>query len=118
MPPLHPSIPQDDSMASANLLVFCAASVHSVGATLACLVAGAAMASFGRRGATLLCTAPAYLLGYLIMASANSLEQIVIGRFFTGIGLGFTLTVPNVYIVEVTSPEVRGWLGVLPNLFC
>ena len=33
-------------------------------------------------------------------------------------GLGMTLTIPNVYIVEVTDPQYRGVLGVLPNLFC
>ena len=41
-----------------------------------------------------------------------------VGRFLTGMGLGMTLTIPNVYIVEVTDPQYRGVLGVLPNLFC
>ena len=41
-----------------------------------------------------------------------------VGRFLTGMGLGMTLTIPNVYIVEVTDPQFRGVLGVLPNLFC
>ena len=42
----------------------------------------------------------------------------IVGRFLTGMGLGMTLTIPNVYIVEVTDPQYRGVLGVLPNLFC
>jgi hypothetical protein len=29
-----------------------------------------------------------------------------------------TLSVPTVYIVEITSPELRGGLAVIPNLFC
>ena len=34
----------------------------------------------------------------------------------TGIGLGLTLSIPTVYIVEVASPEYRGILGVIPSL--
>ena len=45
-------------------------------------------------------------------------NRIAVGRFLTGMGLGMTLTIPNVYIVEVTDPQYRGVLGVLPNLFC
>ena len=85
---------------------------------MACLVAGILMSSFGRRGATLYFTIPCYLLGYIVIGCASSYITIVIGRFLTGIGLGMTLTIPNVYIVEVTDPQFRGVLGVLPNLFC
>jgi hypothetical protein len=35
-----------------------------------------------------------------------------------GIGLGLTLCIPAVYIVEISSASHRGILGVLPNLFC
>ena len=44
--------------------------------------------------------------------------MLIGGRFLTGMGLGLTLTIPNVYLVEVTDPQFRGVLGVLPNLFC
>jgi hypothetical protein len=37
---------------------------------------------------------------------------------FLGIGLGLTLCIPAVYIVEISSANHRGVLGVLPNLFC
>ena len=93
-------------------------SAHSFGATVACIMAGIAMSTLGRRGATLLCTVPCYLIGYIVMGCASSYIMLILGRFLTGLGLGMTLTIPNVYIVEVTSPEYRGVLGVLPNLFC
>ena len=38
--------------------------------------------------------------------------------WFTGIGLGLTLCIPTVYIVEISSSVHRGILGVLPNFFC
>ncbi|TRY77106.1 hypothetical protein TCAL_08775 [Tigriopus californicus] len=93
-------------------------SIHSVGATLACLLAGFAMSLLGRRGATLYCTIPAYVCGYLFIGSAPSVWLIILGRFLTGIGLGLTLSVPTVYIVEITNLRVRGTLGVVPNLLC
>lgn len=76
------------------------------------------MTTLGRRGATLFCNIPCYLVGYIIVGCANSYIMLILGRFITGLGLGMTLTIPNVYIVEVTSPQFRGVLGVLPNLFC
>ena len=38
-------------------------------------------------------------------------------RFFGGIGLGLTLSVTPVYLVEVTNLDLRGMLGVVPPLF-
>lgn len=76
------------------------------------------MSTLGRRGATLFFTIPCYMVGYVIVGCANSNIMLILGRFITGLGLGMTLTIPNVYIVEVTSPQYRGVLGVLPNLFC
>ena len=93
-------------------------SAHSFGATIACILAGIAMSTLGRRGATLLCTVPCYLIGYIVIGLSSNYITLILGRFLTGLGLGMTLTIPNVYIVEVTSPEYRGVLGVLPNLFC
>lgn len=93
-------------------------SAHSFGATIACILAGIAMSTLGRRGATLLCTVPCYLIGYIVIGMSSNYITLILGRFLTGLGLGMTLTIPNVYIVEVTSPEYRGVLGVLPNLFC
>ena len=93
-------------------------SAHSFGATVACFLAGILMSCLGRRGATLFCTIPCYLFGYIIVGCSTSYVMLIIGRFLTGMGLGMTLTIPNVYIVEVTDPQFRGVLGVLPNLFC
>ena len=98
--------------------MFIADSAHSFGATVACFLAGILMSTLGRRGATLMCTIPCYLVGNIVIGCASSYITLIVGRFLTGMGLGMTLTIPNVYIVEVTNPQFRGVLGVLPNLFC
>ena len=86
--------------------LFLTDSAHSFGATIACILAGIAMSTLGRRGATLLCTVPCYLIGYIVIGMSSNYITLILGRFLTGLGLGMTLTIPNVYIVEVTSPVI------------
>ena len=52
------------------------------------------------------------------MVSKRHLKFYLGALFFAGIGLGLTLCIPAVYIVEISSANHRGVLGVLPNLFC
>ena len=70
----------------------------------------------GRRGAALTFMAAAYLLGFLLIGAAANVEMIITGRFFGGIGLGMTLSITPVYLVEVTEINIRGMLGVVPPL--
>ena len=88
------------------IFLFLTDSAHSFGATIACILAGIAMSTLGRRGATLLCTVPCYLIGYIVIGMSSNYITLILGRFLTGLGLGMTLTIPNVYIVEVTSPVI------------
>lgn len=91
-------------------------SIHTLGAVLGCLIAVPAMQRFGRRGATLTFMAMAYLLGFLFIGAAAYVEMIIAGRFLGGIGLGLTLSITPVYLVEVTGLKIRGMLGVVPPL--
>ena len=59
----------------------------------------------------------AYLVGFLCIAVATTPGMIIVGRFCGGVGLGLTLSVTPVYLVEVTSIASRGMLGVVPPLF-
>jgi len=91
-------------------------SIHTLGAVLGCIVSVPAMRTLGRRGATLFLMTLAYLIGFLLIFSATRVEMIIAGRFVGGIGLGMTLSITPVYLVEVTSPKIRGMLGVVPPL--
>ena len=42
--------------------------------------------------------------------------MIIFSRFCGGIGLGLTLSITPVYLVEVSQVELRGVLGVIPPL--
>lgn len=92
-------------------------SIHTLGAVLGCLIAVPAMRCLGRKGATLAIMAVAYLLGFLLIGGAVNVEMIITGRFLGGVGLGLTLSITPVYLVEVSNLQIRGMLGVVPPLF-
>jgi len=92
-------------------------SVHTLGAVLGCMLSIPAMARLGRRGAALYVMSLAYLLGYLLIGFAVNVEMIILGRVLGGVGLGLTLSITPVYLVEVSSIESRGMLGAIPPIF-
>jgi hypothetical protein len=89
---------------------------HTLGAVLGCCLAIPGLALLGRRGAALYPMSLAYLLGYIILATAINKEMIIIGRVMCGIGMGQTFSITSVYLMEAVSPAYRGILGVLPPL--
>merc|ERR1711887_115487 len=92
-------------------------SIHTLGAVLGCIISIPAMARLGRRGAALYIMSLAYLVGFLLIGAAFSVEMIIIGRFCGGVGLGLTLSITPVYLVEISSLKIRGMLGCIPPLF-
>ena len=88
-----------------------------MGAVLGCIISIPAMDRLGRRGAALYIMSMAYLIGFLLIGAAFNVEMIITGRFCGGVGLGLTLSITPVYLVEVSSLSIRGMLGVIPPLF-
>jgi len=91
-------------------------SVHTLGAVIGCLLSIPAMDRLGRRGAALYVMSLAYLLGYLCIGFAVNVEMIIFGRLMGGVGLGLTLSITPVYLVEVSDIDYRGMLGVIPPI--
>lgn len=72
-----------------------------------CLIGGWLMEKFGRRNAHYMVCAP-FLLGWILIACANNLALILLGRFFTGLCVGLIGPLGPVFISETTSPQYRG----------
>ncbi|XP_050357119.1 facilitated trehalose transporter Tret1-2 homolog isoform X2 [Nymphalis io] len=72
-----------------------------------CLVCGWLMEKFGRRNAHYIVCAP-FLLGWILIACANNLALILLGRFFTGMCVGLIGPLGPVFISETCSPQLRG----------
>ncbi|KAK8459743.1 hypothetical protein SEVIR_2G204200v4 [Setaria viridis] len=54
-----------------------------------------------------------FLFGYHIGAQADSLDEMLLGRFLVGIGIGVNTVLVPLYISEVAPTKYRGFLGTL-----
>ncbi|XP_048137674.1 probable plastidic glucose transporter 1 isoform X2 [Rhodamnia argentea] len=53
------------------------------------------------------------ILGAIVSAQANSLDEILLGRFLVGLGIGVNTVLVPIYISEVTPTKYRGSLGTM-----
>ncbi|XP_072386143.1 facilitated trehalose transporter Tret1-like [Diabrotica undecimpunctata] len=71
--------------------------------------------TLGRKKSVLM-VAPIAFLGNIWLAFANDIWMLFAIRFIIGLADGFSFTVFPVYIGEISSPEIRGFLSSLPTL--
>lgn len=114
--PALPSLLQLNSFAVKidNMALSLIGSVHMLGAVMGCFLSIPAMSLLGRRGSALYPMSLAYLLAYILIATAVNVEMIIIGRVLGGIGMGLTFSITSVYLMDISSPAYRGILGVFP----
>ncbi|KAG8186822.1 hypothetical protein JTE90_020500 [Oedothorax gibbosus] len=91
-------------------------SIMALGAVLGGLLAGYLCNRFGRKG-TLILTSVPFLGGWMFITYADAVFLIYLGRFFTGMCVGVTCVTIPPYLVEISTPEVRGLLGTSFQLF-
>merc|ERR1719270_10941 len=115
--PALPSIDKDINIEITEHHKSWIGSAHSLGAILGSLISIPLLDMLGRKGASLYIMSMAYIVGFLLIGLAPSASLIIVGRFIGGVGLGLTLSLSPVYLVEVTSLDNRGMLGVVPPLF-
>lgn len=62
-------------------------------------------------------SAPPFIAGWLFIMYAKNLIYVYIGRFITGICVGIICVTTPSYLVEISTPDVRGLLGASFQLF-
>ncbi|XP_017486798.1 PREDICTED: facilitated trehalose transporter Tret1-like [Rhagoletis zephyria] len=92
------------------------ASVLTIGALIGAMFVGICMDFLGRKK-TLIGLGIPYAIGWLLMGLTNSFWPILIGRALTGIAIGITTAVLPTYIAEISTPNIRGMLGMSFNFF-
>eukprot|EP00092_Neocalanus_flemingeri_P029051 GFUD01031537.1.p1 GENE.GFUD01031537.1~~GFUD01031537.1.p1 ORF type:complete len:528 (-),score=96.95 GFUD01031537.1:115-1698(-) len=83
----------------------------SIGCFVGCVMAGPIMERIGRRRTLMFVASGFYAGGFLLITLASTAELIYSGRFMNGVGLGFVLATVSVYIVEIATTDMRGFLG-------
>ncbi|CAH1267647.1 SLC2A6 [Branchiostoma lanceolatum] len=85
-------------------------SLSAIGAMFGGPLGGWCIEALGRKTSLMTAVLP-FTGGWLILAYAQNLAMLYVGRLLTGIAAGMTsLTVP-VYVAEISSPRLRGLLG-------
>ncbi|KAL2092322.1 hypothetical protein ACEWY4_012120 [Coilia grayii] len=90
-------------------------SIFSLGAVAGGLGAMLLNDRLGRKPSIMLSAVPASV-GYLVLAAAQAVWMLYLGRFLTGISSGMTAASIPVYVSEISHPKVRGTLGSCPQL--
>ncbi|XP_059052520.1 facilitated trehalose transporter Tret1-like [Achroia grisella] len=91
------------------------ASLSAAGTPVGCILSGYLMDTIGRR-LTLIITEVPLILGWLLIASAQNIPMIYIGRLLIGFGSGMVGAPARVYTCEVSQPHLRGMLGALASV--
>ncbi|GFS18430.1 solute carrier family 2 facilitated glucose transporter member 1 protein [Elysia marginata] len=92
--------------------------IYSAGGCLGGFSAGWWATRFGRRGGCLLNIAIGIVAAVLMFVSktAKSYEMIIIGRLIVGIHCGLYSGLVPLYLSEMSTPRIRGAVGVLHQL--
>lgn len=76
-------------------------SIASFGMLFGSLIAGPTANCIGRKWASIFGSCGALAVGYSLFAGAQYVWMMLLGRFLTGVGLGFSTTISTIYIMEV-----------------
>jgi len=87
-----------------------------LGALVGSLGMGILINLFGRKRSLLLITAPGFTIGWLVIALAQNLAMLYVGRFIGGVCVGMCITGGPLYIMETADVKLRGLLGSLPQV--
>lgn len=91
------------------------ASILTIGALFGGMLVGFCMDRFGRKR-TLIGLGVPYTAGWLLIGFAQSLAPVLIGRALTGLAMGITTAVLPAYIAEISTPDIRGFIGMTFNV--
>ncbi|CAL8247844.1 unnamed protein product [Merluccius merluccius] len=85
-------------------------SIVTIGAAVGGLLGGWLVEKIGRKLSLMFCSLP-FVFGFTIIAAAQNVWMLYVGRTLTGFASGLTSLVVPVYISEMAHERVRGTLG-------
>ncbi|XVE78411.1 hypothetical protein DITRI_Ditri13aG0142800 [Diplodiscus trichospermus] len=90
-------------------------SIFIAGAFVGSISCGSLVDKLGCRRTFQIDTIP-LILGAIVSAQAHSLDEILLGRFLVGLGIGVNTVLVPIYISEVAPTKYRGSLGSLSQI--
>ena len=111
--PAIPDLMTEDETTSINDTSIIFSAMVPFGAMISGPIVGFFLEAFGRHMALMICVAP-YTVGWLLIIFSRStnghafLPILYIGRFFTGVGVGYTNGSVPCYVAELSPSALRG----------
>lgn len=102
-----PLDPTEDKRESQKSLI---GSMLAIGALVGGFLGEPCNKLLGRRISLVAYGAP-FVIGWVLLATANSVTLLVLGRLLTGLCCGLASGTAPIYVVEIAPPSVRGLLG-------
>jgi len=88
------------------------ASIFGLGAIMGGFAAAYLGSKFGQRKALIMLAVPD-MVAWVLIASAQNMPMMLIGRFLSGFAAaGYSPSI-QIYVAEIAQPQHRGWLGGL-----
>lgn len=106
------SVARDLGFEGNSILEGLVVSIFIAGAFIGSLVSGSLVDKFGCRRTLQFDTIP-LIVGALLSAQADSVDEVLWGRFLVGLGIGVNTVLVPIYISEVAPTKYRGSLGSL-----
>lgn len=91
------------------------ASLSSIGTPCGCVLSAYLTEILGRKRTLVVTELPA-IMGWIMIATAPTIEWIYVGRVLTGVSSGMIGAPSRVYTAEVTQPHLRGILSALASV--
>ncbi|CAH1405651.1 unnamed protein product [Nezara viridula] len=91
------------------------ASLAAVTTPIGCILSGWMMDGIGRKKSLIVTQIPT-IIGWLLIAYADSLAMIYAGRLLVGLGSGMVGAPARVYTAEATQPHLRGMLAAMASV--
>ncbi|ODV91487.1 hypothetical protein CANCADRAFT_22281 [Tortispora caseinolytica NRRL Y-17796] len=91
-------------------------SVFNAGGLIGALIAARISGKFGRRHASFLASLM-FLVGSSVMAAAQSVAVLALGRILAGLGAGIAIVNTPIYIAEIAPVAHKGILGTMNQVF-
>lgn len=90
--------------------------IAAIGMIFGSLTAAPVSNAVGRKVTCIFGTGVVFSVAYGLFVVPVDISMLYLARFLMGVGLGVSQSISTVYIAEISTPEVRGNLAVIPAM--
>ena len=90
--------------------------IASIGMIIGSVLAAPLSDRVGRKMGCILGIGVTYIISYVLFVIPVNMDLLYISRLMMGVGLGVSQSISTIYIAEISTPETRGSLAVIPSM--